>query len=137
MNERKIVETRKPNLRRFGLETALALAVLGAGASFFGKIPPSFALMGLALLFFLLGLLIPGILLPAYHGLTWTGRILGWVNTRLFLGVLYYILMTPFGIIRRLFGKNPIRSDFYSDAPIGWKRCPARKDPERDLERQF
>ena len=30
----------------------------------------------------------------------------GWINTRIILGILFYLLVTPFGLVMRLFGKK-------------------------------
>ena len=37
------------------------------------------------------------------------GLILGWINTRVILGLVFYSLFTPVGIVRRLLGKDPMR----------------------------
>jgi hypothetical protein len=36
------------------------------------------------------------------------GHILGWVNTRIILGILFYVEVTPIGVIRRMLGKDPM-----------------------------
>jgi hypothetical protein len=36
------------------------------------------------------------------------GHILGWINTRIILGVVFFVVVTPIGIMRRLFGKDPM-----------------------------
>ncbi len=38
------------------------------------------------------------------------GGAIGWVNTRLILGLCFYILITPLGLILRLFGKLQYRN---------------------------
>jgi hypothetical protein len=37
------------------------------------------------------------------------GEILGWINTRLILGALFYLLFTPLGLYMRFRGKDPMR----------------------------
>jgi len=37
------------------------------------------------------------------------GEALGWLNTRIILGVLFYALFTPMGLFMRLRGKDPMR----------------------------
>lgn len=34
------------------------------------------------------------------------GHILGWINTRIILGVIFFVLITPIGILMRLMGKD-------------------------------
>ena len=58
-------------------------------------------------------LVVPGVVYP--NGLLWiykpwmmVGHGLGWINTRLILGVVFYIMVTPIGILRRWLGKDPM-----------------------------
>src|SRR4029453_19323168 len=37
------------------------------------------------------------------------GGVLGWINTRIILSVLFYLLFTPLGLFMRLRGKDPMR----------------------------
>jgi hypothetical protein len=47
----------------------------------------------------------------------WIGHILGWVNTRILLGLVFYGLITPMGILFRLMGKDVMRRAFAQDSP--------------------
>ena len=69
--------------------------------------------------FFGLGLIIPISLKPAY--LVWMSFavILGWIMTRVILSSLFYLIITPIGIITRLLGEDFLElktsnSDSYS-----------------------
>ena len=37
------------------------------------------------------------------------GHALGWVNTRLLLSIMFYLMITPMGFLMRLFGWDPMR----------------------------
>ncbi len=37
------------------------------------------------------------------------GHMLGWVNTRVILGIFFYVLLTPMGLVMRLFRADPMR----------------------------
>jgi hypothetical protein len=67
-------------------------------------------IMGLA------GLIVPGVLKHVYQGWMWLGHILGWVNTRIILGVLFYGIITPMGLVMKLSGRDPMRRGFEPDA---------------------
>jgi hypothetical protein len=41
-----------------------------------------------------------------------TGQALGWVNTRIILGVVFYGLLTPMGLAMRILGKDPLHRQF-------------------------
>jgi hypothetical protein len=36
------------------------------------------------------------------------GHVLGWINTRIILGAVFYLIVTPIGAVRRLLGKDPM-----------------------------
>jgi hypothetical protein len=63
---------------------------------------------------FVAGLLVsPALVYPKslfwiYKGWMMLGHILGWVNTRIILGLVFYGLVTPTGLVRRLLGKDPM-----------------------------
>ena len=44
------------------------------------------------------------------------GELLGWVNTHLLLGGLFYLLFTPVGVWMRLRGKDPMRRTLAPEA---------------------
>ena len=37
------------------------------------------------------------------------GHVLGWINSRIILGVVFFVVVTPIGLIMRLFGKDLLR----------------------------
>ena len=44
------------------------------------------------------------------------GEVLGWINTRLILGALFYLLFTPMGLYMRLRGQDPMRRTWTPEA---------------------
>ena len=52
------------------------------------------------------GLLFPRILTPAYRGWMVFADKLAWFNTRVLLGFIFYGVLTPIGLIRRVLGKT-------------------------------
>ncbi|MBU0751003.1 MAG: sxtJ [Gammaproteobacteria bacterium] len=55
------------------------------------------------------GLLAPLSLRIPYRLWMRLGHALGWVNTRLLLGIIFYLMITPMGLVMRLFGWDPMR----------------------------
>lgn len=55
------------------------------------------------------GLLLPIILKPLYLVWMTIGHYLGWINTRIILSIMFYLVILPFGTILRLLGKDPMR----------------------------
>lgn len=79
---------------------------------------------------FLAGLLIPGRLEPVRRGWMALGEAIGRVTTPIMLGIVYYLVLTPTGLIRRALVRRPVSSASYWHA-----RQPL--PPKSKMERQF
>ncbi|MGE3153621.1 MAG: SxtJ family membrane protein [Nitrospiraceae bacterium] len=55
------------------------------------------------------GLILPRVLAPLYKGWMAVGHVLGWINTRIILGILYYGLVVPMGLVMKMLGRDPMR----------------------------
>ena len=51
-----------------------------------------------------------------YQGWMWVGHVMGWVNTRIILGVLFYGIVTPMGLFMKLTGRDPMRRRYEPEA---------------------
>ena len=58
----------------------------------------------------ILGLLKPNLLFYPYKGWMLLGLALGWINSRLILGLVYVIILQPIAILMKIFGYDPLRS---------------------------
>lgn len=67
-----------------------------------------------ASVFALLGLLYTPALAPVYKGWMKIGGVLGWINTRIILGFIFFVFFFPFGMVMRLFGKDPMARELDS-----------------------
>ena len=99
----------KKELREFGLITGAIVAVL------FGLLLPWLFDQKLLLwpwivagVLWTWALLLPTSLLPVYRGWMAVGHVLGWINTRIILGIMFFIVFLPAGLIMRLLGKDPM-----------------------------
>ncbi len=87
-----------------------------------------------ALVFWLWALLIPNTLKWFYHIWMVIGHVLGWINTRIVLGMIFYGMMTPIGWLKRLFGNNPLAAS--TEVPNSYRHlCQPR--PPKHLEYPF
>ena len=59
---------------------------------------------------------------------------LGWVVTRIILTIVFYLIVTPVGLLQRLCGKRPLEFGFHGDETTYWQR---RSTPPGDYEKQF
>ena len=53
----------------------------------------------------------PKSLIYPYKCWMFLGRILGWVNSRLILGLVYVIVLQPIALFMRIFGYDPLRKN--------------------------
>ena len=58
----------------------------------------------------ILGILRPGLLLYPYRAWMKLGHILGWVNSRIILGLVFFIVLQPIAFIMRILGHDPLRT---------------------------
>ena len=52
----------------------------------------------------------PGLLLYPYRLWMKLGHILGWLNSRIILGLVFIIVLQPIALIMRIFGHDPLRT---------------------------
>lgn len=101
-------------LRKFGITTGAIVVILFA--IFFPWIFDAEAMPVwpwiVAGLLWLPALFIPGSLQPVYATWMRIGHAIGWVNTRIILGLVFYVLVLPMGLIMRIFGKDPMARKF-------------------------
>lgn len=89
--------------------------------------------VGVALL--LPAVVVPRSLAPVYQVWMAIGHLLGWVNTRIILGAVFYGLITPMGVAMRLGGYDPMRRTSGPGAET--YRVVARPRPGVHMRRQF
>ena len=96
-------------LRNFAFLVGAVFALLGLWPFIFRGQPLRLWALIVAGLLVAPGVLWPTLLRPVYRVWMAVGHALGWVNTRIILAVIFYILFTPAAIIMRLLRKDPMR----------------------------
>jgi hypothetical protein len=119
--------------RSFAFTLGAAFAAL-AGVAWWRHHPRALvAFAGLAALLLLAGALAPTRLGPVRRAWMGLAHAISRVTTPLFLGVLYFLVITPSAWLRRAFGGNPLRRT--RGRPTGW--VDRRGGPPGDMARQF
>jgi Saxitoxin biosynthesis operon protein SxtJ len=123
-------------LRSFGLTVGGIFAVIGAWPVVFRGSYPRLWALALAALLILPALLFPRSLKPLYRGWMALGEALGWINTRIILGLVFYGLITPMGVTMRfLMGKDPMHRGF--DPNASTYRVLRQPRPGSHMRRQY
>ena len=89
----------------------------------------------LGALFILWGLLHPGSLGPVYRGWMKFGHAIGWFNTRLILGLVFFAVFFPVAIMLKVLRKDPMARKL--DTGTGSYRVPSKAPPREQLERPY
>jgi len=113
----------KVTLRKFGITMAVAVALIGAFIFFKGSVPErANILWGVAGAFLLLGLGVPAVLKPVHK--IWMGLafVMGWFMSRLLLGLVYFLAVTPVSIGMRIAGKDLLDEKIDKNAGSYWKK---------------
>lgn len=133
------LDTSRRQLRQFGLIVgsvliliALAIAWRGDAASGGG----ARALAGSGFLLAVLGFLAPATLRPLYR--VWMGiaLVLGHVMTRVLLTLVFLLIVTPIGLVRRAVDRDPIEKSAAPEDESYWIRREGATDAGR-LERYW
>jgi hypothetical protein len=88
----------------FGIITFWPLVFRGEGIRIWAFI--------IAGVFGLLGTVFPNALKPVYRAWMIFGEKIGWLNSRILLGLLFYGMVTPISWLMRLLGKRPLQLEF-------------------------
>jgi hypothetical protein len=127
--------TEKKELRSFGLLVGAVFAVIGVWPLLLRGDALRFWAIGLGGVLILLGGISPGVLAPVHMVWMRVGHALGWINTRILLGFVFYGLITPMGIVFRLMGKDVMRQEFAHDSQT--YRVLRRPRPRGHMKYQF
>lgn len=93
--------------------------------------------MIVAACFLLPALLFPSVLHPLNKAWMHFGELLSKIVSPIALGLVFYIAITPFALVMRLFGKRPLELKPNKDLPSYWEtRDPPGPDP-RSMKNQF
>ncbi len=134
-------------LRRFGVVALVAFAVVGAWVflrhGLFGltlsegaACVAAYVLWVIAAVCGVLAAVAPRALRPLYLGLSLVGLPIGLVVSHVVMGVVFYIVLVPIGLVMRLLGRDPLHRGFERDAETYWVRRGQTEEAKRYF-RQF
>lgn len=93
----------KRTLWKFGMTMGIAFLVISCLFFFRHKYAGTMYSLIVSCVFFITGLVLPTFLRPVYIVWMSLAFILGWVNTRVILAIMFYLILTPVGLFMRLF----------------------------------
>jgi hypothetical protein len=109
------------DLRTFGLLLVPFVAAFGAILGWrAGSAGPAVVVWGAGGALALVYLAAPPARRPIFLGWTYATYPLGWVISRLVMGIVYFLVLTPIGFLVRRFGRDPLERAFDASAPSYW-----------------
>lgn len=119
--------------RKFAFPVGTAFLVLAALLFWRDKTLAYQVTAGLGGTLYLLGAVIPGKLGPVYNGWMKMALMISKVTTPIFMSIVYFVVLTPTGLLMRIFGRRPMRHSLQDGGY--WHRMEGREPS--DLRRQF
>jgi hypothetical protein len=127
--------TERDKLRSFALLTGGIFTAFGLWPALFRHQSPRLWVLVAASLLFGLGVLCPQRLRLVYRIWMAIGHALGWINTRIILGAMFYGFITPMGLILRWMAKDPMQRGFEKNTNT--YRVLRQPRPSSHMRRQF
>ena len=135
MMSEKTEKMTKKELRSFGLITgAIVLVIFGAAPWLISGKLHKLAFI-IAAVLWVPALILPMLLEPVYHGWMKFGHVMGWINTRIILSIMFYLIIAPIGLIMKILGKDPMRRKL--DSSVESYRIESDKKDKNHVERVF
>ena len=136
IEEIKNIRATRSELRRFGISVGIVLGILSC-ILFLRKSDIYPVFIALSIVFLFLGCVVPILLKPIYKLWMSLAIIITTLLTRIILILLFYLVVTPVGILARLFGKHFLDLGFKRDTDSYWIERKKTQLARDDYERQF
>jgi Saxitoxin biosynthesis operon protein SxtJ len=123
--------------REFGLIVGTVFTLLSAWWLYRAKlvgVAPLTLSLGFALI--VLGLIFPKSLVYPNRAWMLLAEALAFVSTRIILGFVFFAIVTPIGVVKRMFGWNPLHRREVS-GPSYWRPYSARQRDPRHYEKMY
>ena len=135
IEEIKNIPNSNKDIRSFGITIGIILFIISGLLMYYNKeILPNYC--NYCINFHRAGFNIPNLLKPIYFVWMTFAAILGWVMTRVILSIVFYLILTPIGLITKILGEDflalkKLPSDSY------WNQRDSSKELNQNYEKQF
>ncbi len=121
--------------RKFGLTVGLALVGVGLLLLWRGRITRAEVVLGVGGTLVIAALLVPTWLGPIERAWMGLAHLISKVTTPIFMGIVYFIVIAPIGLVRRLAGASPITRRELLETR--WQPHARATDQRASMEHQF
>lgn len=134
--EIKDIKSGKKELRQFGITVGIVLGLLG-GLFLWREKEGYFYFFILSASLLSLGIVVPILLKPIHKVWMTLAILMGWFMTRVILCILFYLIITPIGLLAKLFGKDFLSRKFDKTAGSYWIIRKSSGFDKKSYEKQF
>ena len=124
-------------LRKFAWVMAGAFGVLGGLSVFRGKHGLATVSLPVAVLFLVFGVLAPSALRPVHRWWMGFAHILARFNTTIILGMFFYLILTPVGVIMKVLRWDPLSRKLDRAYPTYWHKRANMKSAKDSYEHLY
>lgn len=134
--KKQTTEINRKELRKFGITTGIIIALLfGLLLPWIFSRPIPRWPWGVSSVLIIWALIAPGTLKIVYSIWMCISHVLGYINTKIVLAIVFYLVFTPMGVLMKIFRKDPMRRKIDNGA-ISY-RCASVKQPKEHMERPY
>ena len=136
LEEIKLIKTENKDLRSFGITFGIIFLII-AGFLLYIENELFQLFVVISIIFIIFGFLLPIILKPIYISWMSFAIILGWFMTRFILSTLFYLIVTPIGLITRVLGKDFLELKKEASNGSYWNQRENSFEKNQSYEKQF
>lgn len=135
IEEIKNIPNSNKNIRSFGITIGMILFLTSSILVYYDNLAYQFVAI-IASIFIVLGFLFPLLLKPIYFVWMVFAAILGWIMTRLILSLVFYLLITPIGLVTRMIGEDFLALK-KKNLDSYWNYRDISNESNQDYEKQY
>ena len=136
IEEVKNIKGNKSDWKKFGITMGIILSIIGFYLLWKKNNNYNYMLF-LAAAFFITGLILPSILRPIYKAWMALAVVMNFIMTRVIMAVIFYLIVTPTGLIAFLTRKKFLDMKIDKSAKSYWIIREKTNKLKSDYERQF
>jgi len=124
-------------VRTFGIGLLVVLLIIASLQIYWGRTGLGIGLFAIGIFTLLVLIFTPTALIPLYKLMLFISRAIGLVMTPIVLGLVFYLVFAPIGILFRLKRKDILDRRFDVDSNSYWEVKEPVPDSQRRYERQY
>jgi len=136
IEEIKNIKGDKSDWKKFGITMGIILTIIGFLLLWKKNNYFEYSFF-LSAAFFILGLVLPSVLKYVYKAWMSLAVVMGFIMTRVIMVIIFYLIVTPIGLIASITGKKFLDMKIDQSAKSYWIARESAQKVKSDYERQF